>query len=662
MNKLLVIIFVSSFITITYASYVSIQLGDEIVGNDSDVVYNSGGTYSGQDIVLNSNGTVIAIGGPNATISPFVTGNGLVRISEWNGSDWIKRGNDIYGDFEDDDFGSSLDLNSAGTIFAAGATGNSESYVKVFEWNGLTWNQRGQKIIGVGNDLFGDSLALSDDGNVLVIGAPHATGNTTKPGRFQAYLWNGVNWAQIGNSINGNEYLGLLGKNVCISGDGALLAVSEPGEARIRIYTIDLQNSGLNFARYITGNDINPIADLGCSSLSMNYDGTILAIGDHTAQSGYPPKNYAGVCHVIELDTNNWDQVYMRTRHGEHQNMEEAYLGTIIGQKSDRLGKSVSLSFDGNRVVVGGYGYNGGSGFVKIFEWNGSRYNNIATTYAQQSGSFYGWGSAISGDGKIFAGGAYLYDTPNDPSYAYPNKQNTGHVIIYEIESTSEIIANLQSQISLLQPSNNGGSNNETVQSNALAIIENSITISNNHSIMNSNIDDINANLSLNTHLITDNYSNLLSLIDSNSNNITQLQTDFVYGSNHVENLEQMIMNTSNILQSAIANVINLEGALANLLNMEIEARKAADNSLSNRVNIVESTSNNTPSVAQAKAMMIDLRPGSTALDISNGSANISFVLQESSDLTSNWVDRAENIDINVPTDDSAQFFRFRMN
>ena len=59
---------------------------------------------------------------------------------------------------------------------------------------------------------------------------------------------------------------------------------------------------------------------------------------------------------------------------------------------------------------------------------------------------------------------------------------------------------------------------------------------------------------------------------------------------------------------------------------------------------------------------MIDLRPGSTALDISNGSANISFVLQESSDLTSNWVDRAENIDINVPTDDSAQFFRFRMN
>ena len=65
-----------------------------------------------------------------------------------------------------------------GFVIATGAPKHSSvngevGMVKVHEWTGTDWVQRGQDIVGdVEWNLFGDAVALSSDGSILAVGAP----------------------------------------------------------------------------------------------------------------------------------------------------------------------------------------------------------------------------------------------------------------------------------------------------------------------------------------------------------------------------------------------------------------------------------------------------------------------------------------------------------
>ena len=50
-----------------------------------------------------------------------------------------------------------------------------------------------------------------------------------------------------------------------------------------------------------------------------------------------------------------------------------------------------------------------------------------------------------------------------------------------------------------------------------------------------------------------------------------------------------------------------------------------------------------------AKSMMRDLRPGSQTIDVSNGVATIRMMLEESSDLTTNWIVNTEMMEVTCP-------------
>ena len=66
-------------------------------------------------------------------------------------------------------------------------------------------------------------------------------------------------------------------------------------------------------------------------------------------------------------------------------------------------------------------------------------------------------------------------------------------------------------------------------------------------------------------------------------------------------------------------------------------------------------------SIEQAKGMMRDLRAGSQTIDVSNGMATVRMMLEESTDLTTNWTRRSEMMEIEIPATNDVQFFRFRM-
>ncbi|KGE86778.1 hypothetical protein IX84_19255, partial [Phaeodactylibacter xiamenensis] len=92
-------------------------------------------------------------------------------------TDYCQLGLDIDGEGADDQSGESVSLSSDGSVLAIGAPGNNDNgsllgHVRVYEWDGTGWSQRGVDIDG---EAFGDgsgiSVSLSSDGSVLAIGA-----------------------------------------------------------------------------------------------------------------------------------------------------------------------------------------------------------------------------------------------------------------------------------------------------------------------------------------------------------------------------------------------------------------------------------------------------------------------------------------------------------
>lgn len=144
---------------------------------------------------MNSDGTRIAVGVP---------GSNLVKVYDWDGSTWNQIGADISfaGGTE---FGSDLEMNNAGNVVIVGdasANGNRGA-VAIYEWNGSSWTQRGAELYTSwpGEGYFGRSVSISDDGSIIAVGCYNEEINGyTNSGRVYIYQWNGSSWNAYGDS------------------------------------------------------------------------------------------------------------------------------------------------------------------------------------------------------------------------------------------------------------------------------------------------------------------------------------------------------------------------------------------------------------------------------------------------------------------------------
>ena len=160
-------------------------------------------------------------------------------------------GSDIDGEAAGDNSGRSVSLSSDGTILAIGATqndgnGSDAGHVRVYEWNGSAWQQKGSDIDGeAASDYSGVSLSLSSDGTILAIGATRNDGNGSDAGHVRVHEWNGSAWVQKGADIDGEAEGDFSGASLSLSYDGTLLAIGAPlndetGSAagHVRVYSI----------------------------------------------------------------------------------------------------------------------------------------------------------------------------------------------------------------------------------------------------------------------------------------------------------------------------------------------------------------------------------------------------------------------------------------
>jgi ribose 5-phosphate isomerase RpiB len=346
----------------TSANY--IQRGDDINGEaESD--------SSGISVSLSDDGNVLAIG------APYNDGNGAdfghVRVYAWDttSANYIQRGDDINGEAECDESGWSVSLSYDGNVLAIGAQFNGENgaysgHVRVYAWDTTSANyiQRGDDINGEAeSDQSGISVSLSDDGNVLAIGARFNDGNGANSGHVRVYAWDttSANYIQRGDDINGKAAGDRSGWSVSLSDDGNVLAIGArqndgngANSGHVRVYAWDPTS-----AKYIQrGMDLDGEAagDWSGYSVSLSYDGNVLAIG-----ALYNDGNGADSGHVRVYAWNTTSAKYIQR--GMDINGEAA---------GDQSGISVSLSDDGNVLAIGASendGNGANSGHVRVYKW-----------------------------------------------------------------------------------------------------------------------------------------------------------------------------------------------------------------------------------------------------------------------------------------------------
>ena len=252
----------------------------------SNIELNGWGDASGWSVSLSSDSLIVAIGAPNNNgneISP-----GHVNIYKYNAGYWSKIGSSIAGEELGDRFGSSVSLSSDGSIVAIGAyandgNGNEAGHVRVFQNIEGTWEQIGDDLDGEApGDHFGHNVSINSDGSKMAISSHQNNGNGLHFGHIGVYYNFNDNWVQIWGDIVGEDADDGFGGSLCLSSDGSVVAIGAaqnnengPSSGNVRIY---LDNSGTwaQIGESINGDEES---DYFGHSVSLNSDGSMVAIG-----------------------------------------------------------------------------------------------------------------------------------------------------------------------------------------------------------------------------------------------------------------------------------------------------------------------------------------------------------------------------------------------
>jgi len=208
----------------------------------------------------------------------------------------------------------------------------ADNKVRVYEWKSGSWTRKGNELAGANG--FGESVSLSKDGGRLAVGAPSHPAENCTTGAVSVYEWNGGSnlWVQMGESMFCyNRTEDQVGKSISLSGDGSRVAIGAP-----RFSGPEQCYDGYGRRRLLFGGP-----------------------GDNYC---YVSKQYMGRVRVYEWEPSGgtWRKLGLGSWNG---NVD----GDIDGDDGDRFGTSVSLSENGNRLLVGNH--KSSQSEVRAYHW-----------------------------------------------------------------------------------------------------------------------------------------------------------------------------------------------------------------------------------------------------------------------------------------------------
>lgn len=403
------------------------QQGTKLVGTGG-----TGGGYQGNSVSLSNNGILI-IGGPldnswqgafwtftvppsPPTITSFTPSSGsvgtLVTITGTNLSapTALSIGGVAAAPVSND--GTTLvamvmpgATTGAISVTTGDGTGTSGSNFTVTS-GGIPAAQDGLKLTGtsqVGAAQFGQSVAISADGNTAAVGAWQDNSNM---GAVFVFVKSGGVWAQQAKLVGTGGGSNLRqGTSVAISADGNTILVGEYQDVCQEVYIFTRTGTTWSQQARIP----NPGDRFG-SGVSLSADGNTAAIG------GFYAFGNQGRTWVYTRTAGVWSL---------QQTLTPSSYNTAGGFGGPLFGYSNALSADGNTLVVGAPAdgdLSTNAGAVYVF-------TRTAGVWSQQSkvgspsplfvGSFWGNSVAISADGNTYAAGGTSHNNPEGAVLVY---------------------------------------------------------------------------------------------------------------------------------------------------------------------------------------------------------------------------------------------------
>ena len=323
-------------------------------GSDID---GAGNICYGSTVAISKNAEVISVGAPCA-------GSGLVRIFKFTSNKWVQIGSDIKGEASGDYFGAAVSLSEDGNIVAVGAwandgnsgySGDQRGHVRVYENISNSWTQVGNDIDGEAEgDMSGTSVSLSSNGKIVAIGSPRNKNNGNMYGQVEIFENISNSWTQVGNDIVGEAIGDYFGYSVSINSKGDYLAIGAPfNDASGNIFSGDYGHVRIFSFKDSIWNQIG--LDINGEAVKDNFGWSVALNGQGDVFiAGAPNNDSAGIdaghARIYKWDSNAWTQV----------------KNDINGESAgDQSGYSVSISSSGSTFAVGapyndGVGSNGG--------------------------------------------------------------------------------------------------------------------------------------------------------------------------------------------------------------------------------------------------------------------------------------------------------------
>ncbi|HEV3309593.1 MAG TPA: hypothetical protein VG815_03645 [Chloroflexota bacterium] len=299
----------------------------------------------GRAVALSSDGHIALVGADGAAFVFAASGTKYRQMAK------------LAAGTHDDSFGFAVALNAMGNTALVGDSlggkqGQGVAYVFRHHRSGYDQVARLKAADGKANDSFGSSVALSADGSTTIIGAPgRAVGTKGAAGAAYVFRQAGNKYKQAAEvTANDGATIDQFGYAVAISQNGGVLLIGAPGALGSgsltagKGYVFDRNSSS-----YTQAAELTPSGSGGSAgeSVALNATGTVAVLGapNRNGNDGNPNTDVVsvGAAYVFQGSGTSY--------------VQEGEPTAFDGSMRDYFGFSIAIDADGSVVLAGAYAH-----------------------------------------------------------------------------------------------------------------------------------------------------------------------------------------------------------------------------------------------------------------------------------------------------------------
>ena len=368
--------------------------------------------FFGGAVSISNDGSTAIVGAKNE--DPNNQSNaGAAYIFTRSGTTWSQQAKILAGDIgQNDTFGGAVSISSDGDTAIVGSPreGTGGAYAGaayIFTRSGTTWSQQ-RKIQASdkqGSDYFGEAVAISSDGDTVIVGAKNEDTGAMDAGSAYIFTRSGTSWPQQAKlQASDRQQSDYFGNSVSLSSDGSTAIVGSyledtGGTSAGSVYIFTRSGTTWSQQVKIQSSDIEAGDRFG-DKVAISSDGNTAIVGTYFHEDA--GEINTGAAYIFTRSGTTWSQ--------------QAKIKASDAEDSDNLAISVAISSDGNAVILGASGEDtGGSsaGAAYIFTRSGTTWSQQAKIQSSdvEAGDSFGRAVDISDDASAAIIGALYEDT-----------------------------------------------------------------------------------------------------------------------------------------------------------------------------------------------------------------------------------------------------------